>query len=432
MNNDGINKEVISRFTGCSLKIVNRWSTRFDINDQSRSGRPLTYHEELQLKIIAFYCQTTPLKGFGRWSLRRAEIHLEKNSDLVGQPIPHSTIQRILKKHNLKPHLTKYFLHITDPYFFPKMEHIIPLYLNPPKYLICFDECPGIQILSRLTPDLQTNDMKKRLVEFEYARNGTLDVFAFLKVKSGKVFAECRPNHQKETLVEVFEKQLKTLPKNEKIDYIMDNLASHSCYELCALVAKYSNVKCPDKKQLDTAIRRREWLQSENKRIVFHYTPFHGSWLNMVEIWFGILNQKCLNESYDSPESIYKALYEFFNEWSTLLYHPFKWNYDGKGLRQKVVNRFIKMLENSADKMTIKFITKQCLLMKNIIENYWDNINCKSWIKLYEVITSKVEPLNKIILNDDKPKRKKKAKIAFMNFMNTLNMYIDAIHKNAA
>jgi transposase len=269
-------------------------------------------------------------------------------------------------------------------------------------------------------------------VEFEYARNGTLDVFAFLQVKSGKVFAQCRPDHKKETLIEVLEKQLKTVPENERIDYIMDNLASHSCYELCALVAKYSNVECPDEKQLDTAAKRREWLQSENKRIVFHYTPFHGSWLNMVEIWFSILNQKCLNESYDSAESIYKALYEFFNEWSTHLYHPFKWNYDGKGLHQKVVNRFIKILENSIDKMNIKFMTKKCLLMKNIIETYWDKVTWKSWIKLYEVINSNVEQFNKIILNDDKPKRKKKAKTAFMNLMDTLRIRIETVQKKTA
>ncbi len=412
--------------------MVYRWSIRFNINDKSRSGRPLTYNEELQLKIIAFYCQTTPLKGFGRWSLRRAEIHLEKNSNLVGQPVPHSTIGRILKKHNLKPHLTKYFLHITDPYFFPKMEHIIQLYLNPPKHLICFDECPGIQVLQRLAPDLQTDKIKKRLVEFEYARNGTLDVFAFLQVKSGKVFAQCKPDHKKETLVEVFEKQLKTLPKNEKIDYIMDNLASHSCYKICVLVAQYSKIECPDKKQLDTAAKRREWLQSENKRIVFHYTPFHGSWLNMVEIWFGILNHKCLNESYDSPDSMYKALNEFFDEWSTLLYHPFKWSYDGKGLHQKVVNRFIEMLENSTNKMNIRFITKKCLLIRNLIETCWDKVKCISWIKLYEIINSKKEQLNKIIANDDKPKSKKNAKIAFENLMNTLRIRIYDIHKKAA
>ena len=132
-------------------------------------------------------------------------------------------------------------------------------------------------------------------------------------MKSGKVIAGCRADHTKKTLIEVFEKHLKTLPTDESIHYIMDNLASHSCYELCELVAKHSNIEGPNEKHLNTAIKRHEWLQSENKRITIHYTPFHGSWLNLVEIWFGSLNQKCLKESYKSPDAMYNAIYSFIN-----------------------------------------------------------------------------------------------------------------------
>jgi hypothetical protein len=67
---------------------------------------------------------------------------------------------------------------ISDPEFFPKMEHLISLYKNPPRNLFFFDESPGIQILMRLSPDLRTEETKKRLEEFEYIRNGTMDVFA--------------------------------------------------------------------------------------------------------------------------------------------------------------------------------------------------------------------------------------------------------------
>jgi transposase len=381
---------------------------------------------------MAFYCQTKPLPLCGRWTLRWAEAKLKDVPTLVGKPMSHSTIQRILTKNNLKPHLSKYFLHITDPDFFPKMEHLIPLYKNPSENLFCFDECPGIQILQRLAPDLITDEMRQRLEEFEYARNGTMDVFAFLQVKTGKVFAECRPNHQKEILIEVFEKQLKTLPKNEKIHYIMDNLASHSCYELCILIAKYSYIECPTEKVLNTAEKRREWLQCENKRIVFHYTPFHGSWLNMVEIWFGILNQKCLNESYDSAESMYKALYAFFDEWSNLLYHPFKWNYDGNGLHQKAVKRFIKIFENSREEMRIQFFIKQFLLMANLVETYWEKVSFESWIKLNEVINARLEQLNNMISKDEGPRRKEKAKQALKNLVNILNIRIEIAQKKTA
>ena len=414
---------MISKITDCSKEIANRWSGRNTIYDKQRCGCPVVYSEAIQLKTTAVYCQTTPLSDCGRWTLRTVGKHIENDPTLIGLPTSHSTIHRFLQNQGLKPHRSKYFLHITDPNFFPKMERLIQLYLNPPEYLFNFDECPGIQILQRLAPDLQTDKMKIRLEEFEYIRNGTMDVFAFLRFKTGKIFAECRADHKIQTLVEVFEKQLQTLPENQPLHYIMDNLASHSSYQLCQLVAKYSNSKCPPEKELDKVIKRRQWLQSKDKRIIFHFTPFHGSWLNMVEIWFGILNQKCLNESFDSPESIYKAIYDFVDLWNLLLAHPFTWKYDGKGLHQKAVNRFIKMLENSVTKLNIKIMTKQFLLMQNLKTNYQTEIQFESWVKLHQLITSNHEHFNDIILKDGGPKKMGKAQIALKDLTDSLNTY---------
>jgi transposase len=304
------------------------------------------------------------------------------------------------------------------------MERIISLYLNQPEYLYCFDECPGIQVLQRLAPHLQTDIMKKSLEEFEYIRNGTIDVFAFLRVKTGEIFAECKSNHSTETLLEVFEGHLEMMPENENIHYIMDNLASHASYALCELVAQYSAITCPSEKELDTAPERREWLQSESKRIIFHYTPFHGSWLNMVEIWFGILNTKCLKESFASPESMYKAIEAFIHEWNTCLAHPFKWSYDGEGLHQKVVLRFVRMLEKRVEKLEIKFLTKQALLMTNLMINYRDKVDRDIWLKLDSVIALKKDQMEKVISQDNGPKRKKKALAALDVLVDTLRKYV--------
>jgi transposase len=432
LSRNGIDAKVIAGFIQCTVEMVQRWQSRCEIIDKVRCGRPLVYNQEIQLKLIAFYCQTTPLPGCGRWTLRWAEKHQPDYFKLDGKPISHSSIGRILHRHHLKPHLTKYFLQITDPNFFPKMEHIISLYLTQPEYLYCFDECPGIQVLQRLSPHLQTEEMKKNLEEFEYIRNGTIDVFAFLRVKSGDVFAECKSDHTTKTLLDVFEAHLKLLPGNESIHYIMDNLASHASYALCELVAKYSKINCPEEKELDTAPKRREWLQSESKRIIFHYTPFHGSWLNMVEIWFGILNQKCLKESYTSPESMHHAIQAFINEWNAYLAHPFKWNYDGEGLHQKVVLRFVRMLENSAEKLDIKFMTKQLLLMENIIEVYWDKVGLDIWLKLDNAIAINRDHLNEIISMDDGPKRMEKAKAALSMLIDSLRKYIGNTHEMVA
>ena len=84
------------------MEIVERWSQRVVIIDNLRSGRPLIFTEEIQVKTVAFYCQTNSLKDCGRWTLRFAEKYLNANLEIIGQQISGSTIQRILKKQNLK------------------------------------------------------------------------------------------------------------------------------------------------------------------------------------------------------------------------------------------------------------------------------------------------------------------------------------------
>jgi len=436
LNHNGIDKHQISGFVNRDLATIKRWIFRFqqtiELNDKKRPGCPAKFNEDVQFKTIYFYCKRNPLPGLSHFSLRDAEHYLRQHHEILGGTISHSTIGRILNSHSLKPHLNKYFLSITDPNFFPKMQHIISLYMNPPEYLFCFDECPGIQVLQRLAPHLQTETMRRRLEEFEYIRNGTIDVFGFLRVKSGKIFAECRADHRTETFLEIMDKHIKTLPENETIHYIMDNLASHASYDLCKFVSTYCKIQCPPVNVLDTALKRRQWLQSENKRVIIHYTPFHGSWLNMVEIWFGILNQKCLKESFASPDLMYNSIYSFVDQWNTLLAHPFKWSYDGKGLCQKAVVRFIKMLEISIEKMHITYMTKQILLMTNLIEAYREKVEFSIWLILYDLINSKFQQLHDIILRDDKPKRKVKAEKALNCLFDTLRSSIVSAQKQVA
>jgi transposase len=404
--NNKVKARVIASCLACRISTVRRWITRDELQDMPRTGRPVIYSQSIHLSLIGFYCQTRPFSECGRWTLRLAEKYLGKHAGVIGTAIPKSTIHRILQANNLKPHRSRYFLHISDPDFFPKMDHLINLYFNPPKNLYCFDECPGIQVLQRLSPDLQTERMKMRLEEFEYIRNGTIDVLAFYSVNTGKVYAECRGNHTKETLVEVFESHLKIAHPGEPLHYIMDNLYSHCCYELCELIAKYSKVDCPSEKELNNMQKRREWLMSDSKRIIFHYTPFHGSWLNQVEIWFGILNAKCLRESYSSPGAMYKAINEFYQLWNTLSAKPINWKYTGEGLPVKAVKRFIIML-NSAETMDIRFTVKQLKLMTNIINDYWQKIPGPIWNGLLKKLNENYEAIKTNIINDKSKDRKK-------------------------
>jgi len=419
-----------------SVGTVRRWIRRSQrtgqVCDRARSGRPPRYPEEAKLRMVAFYCQTQPLPGCGRWTFRWAAYRLKAEPDRLGASPSKSTLHRILQSNRLKPHQSRYFLHITDPDFFPKMEHLIGLYRNPPRNLFFFDECPGIQILKRLTPDLQTEAMSKRLEEFEYIRNGTLDVLAFLNHADGTVYLECHGDHKTDTLVEVFRRHAGQFPPTESLHYVMDNLSSHRAYPFCRLVAELSGIECPTEQNLPTQAERVEWLAREDKRIVIHFTPYHGSWLNLVEIWFGIMGGKVLSESFASPDEIKTALDAFTADWNTLLAHPFQWSYDGKGLHEKAVQRFTKMLHRSAATMEIRILTKQMMLLTNLLRDYFSEVSKDCWKQFAATVSSQSQTIADLILREEGPLRKKKAQQAAADLTAALQEHRPLIEDMAA
>ena len=417
----------IAKLVRCSVSSVRRWIHRAKrtgaLHDHARSGRPASYPQAVRLRVVAFYCQTQPLPGCGRWTLRWAARRLQVDPTAVGAAPSKSTLHRILQSNRLKPHRSRYFLHITDPDFFPKMEHLIGLYHRPPTNLIFFDECPGIQILKRLTPDLQTDAMRQRLEEFEYIRHGTLDVFAFLHHVDGKVHIECQSDHKTATFLAVFRRHAHRFPQTESLDYVMDNLAAHRGYPFCRLVAELSAVACPPQQQLCTTDQRVEWLTRQDKRIVIHYTPYHGSWLNWIEYWFAIMGRKVLGESFGSPDQLKAALIAFTADWNTLLAHPFQWSYDGTGLHEKAVQRFTKMLRYSAAQMELRMLTKQMMLLTNLLRDYSAEIARESWAQFAVVLHAQADTITALIQDEAGPRRKQKAQQAFARLSKALHDY---------
>ena len=413
---------------GCSVTTVNRSLKRMrdtgHVSDSIRSGRPATYSQALRLKLIGFYCQTQPFPNSGRWTIRWAAVHLAAHPEIVNATPSKSSIHRFLKENNLKPHQSRYFLHITDPDFFPKMAHLIKLYLNPPQNLFFFDECPGIQILKRLIPDLRTDNMKKRLEEFEYIRNGTMNILAFFNHANGNVYAKCKADHKTDTFLEIFRQHVASCPAQEQLHYVMDNLSTHRGYPFCKTVAQLSDVACPSEKELNSLEKRVKWLSSTDKRIVIHFTPYHGSWLNLVEFWFGIMNKKVLNESYGSADELKESFDAFLEEWNTLLAHPFKWSYDGKGLHAKAVKRFIGILKQSARQLEITSLTKQLRLMCNIFIQYFDEVSEENWEHLFETLRSQEAILRNSIMNEKGPLKKDNAENALNLLLSVLEDYV--------
>jgi len=418
LNHFGVHPRTIAWFMNRHISTVNRWVLRLrdgkGICDQKRSGRPRIYTDATQLKTIAFYCQISPLPGCNSWSLRWAEKYLKKHDEILGCSMSHSTIQRILKNHALRPHLHKYFLTITDPDFFPKMQHCIDLYLKPPEYLFNFDECTGIQAKCPLAPDLPVSADRPRLEEFEYRRNGTRDLMAFLNPKTGEVFGKCTQNHNTQTLVRVFKEHVRTLPSHAQIHYIMDNLNTHLHNDFCAAVAELSGVTYAP---IEPGAERRKWLQKDDKRIVVHFVPFHGSWLNMIEIWFGILQKKCLkHQSFASVQILKEVMEEFIETWNQYFAHPFTWKYTGEGLHEKAVNRFNKLLLIESKQADITSLTKQLLLMCNIAKNYHKKVHKNVWDQLRNLFLEKKGYINSIVGAATKERQISKAQNALDQF----------------
>jgi len=406
----GVTLCTAATFVGCSISTVSRSIKRINeignVSDYERSGRPALYSEALRLELIGFYCQTQPLPNSGRWTIRWAATHLEQHPEIINARPSKSTIQRILKENNLKPHQSRYFLHITDPDFFPKMNHLIDLYLNPPHNLFFFDECPGIQILKRLTPDIRTDETAKTLEEFEYIRNGTMNVLAFFNYADGKVYADCKADHKTDTFLEMFKKHVfhslsgGSETETEKLHYVMDNLSTHRGYPFCEAVAELSGITCPPQTELDSLAKRVKWLSSPDKKI------------------------KVLNGSYGSAEELKEGFDAFLEEWNVLLAHPFRWSYDGKGLQQKAVKRFTVMLEQSAHKLEVTTLTKQLRLMTNLFCHYFNEVSEEHWGSLFSALQHSKEILESNIENEDGPKKKKNARISLDALLFVLEEYI--------
>lgn len=432
----GASPKFIALQMQCSVQTVRRWLERsrrkLQLCDRPRSGRPLVYGEEVMLRVIAFYCQSRPFAAAGQHSFRWAALLLKQEPALVGASPSKSSILRILRRHKIKPHLSAYFLHITDPDFFPKFEHLLALYFNPPPYLFFFDECPGIQVLKRLVADLRSDNTKKRLKEFEYIRNGTLDVFAFLEHTSGKVMVECQADHTIDTFLKVFKRHVAAFPLAPQLHYVMDNLASHSSYPFCQLVAQLSGVTCPPESELHRQAQRRAWLGRKDKRIIIHFTPFHGSWLNLVEIWFGILGAKVLGDSFFSPDDLKQAIEAFVEQWNLLFAHPFNWSYDGKGLHEKVVRRFIRAIKQSPRAIELRTLTKSLKLMTNLMSNYRGEVPVSLWDSLADTMTLQRDAITSFIDEDDGPRRKLQGHAALDELMVHLLEHLDAKPLNQA
>jgi len=110
----------------------------------------------------------------------------------------------------------------------------------------------------------------------------------------------------------------------------------------------------------------------------------------------------------------------FINTWNDFYAHPFTWSYTGEGLHQKAVRRFCLLLSIETPQMDCKFLTRQLLLMSNIAKNYLGLIPVADWLRLIDLATEKRDYMNNIIQSDPRPKGQKKAREAYIRFVDAV------------
>ena len=148
-------------------------------------GRKPSYDATRIKTVIDTTLQTKP-KGSTHWSCRTMA---------TAQGISKSSVSRIWRSHNIKPHRTKTFKLSRDPKFLEKLTDVAGLYLNPPEQAIvlCVDEKSQIQALQRTQPGLPLKKGRCGTMTHDYKRHGTTTLFAALDVLAGKVIGTALP-----------------------------------------------------------------------------------------------------------------------------------------------------------------------------------------------------------------------------------------------
>lgn len=204
---------------------------------------------------------------------------------------------------------------------------------------ISLDEMTGIQALERKYPDKPLEPSKIQRREFEYIRHGTQTLIASFDVATGLVIkASVGDTRTEVDYLTHVQQTIATTPNATKWHLVMDCLNTHQSESLVRHVAQVEGLeidlgikgKCGILKSMQT---RTDFLTDKTHRIIFYFTPKHCSWLNQIEIWFGILMRKLLRRgNFISQDDLKTRILLFIDYFNRTMAKPFKWTYKGKAL----------------------------------------------------------------------------------------------------
>jgi putative transposase len=295
---DGLANKAIAEKLSLSQQSVSMWRQRFlkqglrGLHDELRPGRPRSVPDEKVAQLVQKTLTIQPKDGT-HWTVRS----MAKHARLSGP-----TVHRIWHAFGLQPHRQRHFKLSPDPFFVEKVRDIVGLYLNPPDkaMVLCVDEKSQIQALDRTQPLLPIGLGYVEGVTHDYVRHGTTTLFAALDIASGRVLTSCKRRHRHQEYLAFLKEVDESVPSNLEIHLVVDNYATH----------KHPRVK--------------QWLAA-HPRYHVHYTPTYASWLNLVEVFFGIITRQAIRRgTFTSVKDLIAAIETYIDAWNERC-QPFTW-----------------------------------------------------------------------------------------------------------
>ena len=312
MLEDGESRDSIIRRLECDSRFISRWSSRFlserlaGMYARHPGREPKQPPAKLEARVLNHTLKRKPAGGVTHWSSYKLSAALGDVSV--------STVQRIWRKHNLRPQRLQKHMVSNDPDFEAKAADVIGLYLNPPAHaaVCCVDEKTAIQALDRKDRMLPLSPGRAESHGFEYKRNGTLSLFAALNTATGEVLGKTAQRHTSEQFVAFLGDIVASQPEQREVHVICDNVSSHKTPRVQQFLAEHRNVQ-------------------------MHFTPTYSSWLNQVENWFSRIQRDVITRGvFTSVKDLSRKLMRYIREHNKDP-KPIKWKYDDPSRRIRPV-----------------------------------------------------------------------------------------------
>ena len=337
------------------------------LSDAPRSGSPGTFTAEEVTQIIAVACEPPHQSGrpIETWTGRELADEVVKRG--IVQSISSSQVNRYLAEAELQPHRSKYWLNTTekDPKLFEHQVQVVcRTYLEAPElyfqyntHTVSVDEMTGVQALERNARTIPMQPGQPARIEFEYTRHRTLCLIGNWHVVLGQMIAPTiRPTRTEEDFCWHIHNTVATDPDANWV-FVVDNLNTHCSESLVRYVARLEEIdestlgkkgKCGILKSMAS---RQAFLSDRSHQIRFVFLPKHTSWLNQIEIVFGIVTRRVLRHSdFKSTAELKARLLDFIDYFNRTFAKPFRWTYTGRPVAATTVTRPSTWKENWARK----------------------------------------------------------------------------------